>query len=208
MKIIDKNQDCYDYLSNIYGIDNKVIYDRRGSLIIKNQQNLFESIYPKREYSYLYSYSFNTYFILEVGFYQYLFAFKNPEIHDYTIYTYDSFTIIHIFNDNKHYFEKPMTICKIKLTNQPYFWKTRKEERIVINSFTENIDILDFKIENPIIKNTEITKFISIEDIWKNLCNYISSLDNDKNIDIINSDVDKAINHGFDKRWSFRHPIK
>ena len=34
MKIIDNKKDYYDYLSGIYGIDNLIVYDRRGSVPI------------------------------------------------------------------------------------------------------------------------------------------------------------------------------
>lgn len=205
MKIIDKNQDCYDYLSNIYGIDNKIVYDRRGSFIV-DQKFLIGWINDHRSYKHDY------YFILEVGFYQYLFVFKNLiekatyGINYHTDVTYDNFELVHIFSDNKHYFVKPLTIQSVYV-NTNYSWKKR-EHKITITSFKESINIQKNSIENPIIKDTEITRFISVDTIWKNLYNYISSLDNDKDVDIINSDVDKAVNHGFDARWSFRHPIK
>ena len=32
MKIIDNKKDYYDYLASIYGIDELVVYDRRGSV--------------------------------------------------------------------------------------------------------------------------------------------------------------------------------
>jgi hypothetical protein len=35
MRIIDKNKDYYDYLQGIYGIDELVVYDRRGSFPIE-----------------------------------------------------------------------------------------------------------------------------------------------------------------------------
>ena len=30
MRIIDNKKDYYDYLSGVYGIDNLIVYDRRG----------------------------------------------------------------------------------------------------------------------------------------------------------------------------------
>lgn len=32
MKIIDNKKDYYDYLMGVYGIDEKIVYDRRGSI--------------------------------------------------------------------------------------------------------------------------------------------------------------------------------
>ena len=34
MIIIDNKKDYYDYLSGVYGIDNLIVYDRRGSVSI------------------------------------------------------------------------------------------------------------------------------------------------------------------------------
>jgi hypothetical protein len=58
------------------------------------------------------------------------------------------------------------------------------------------------------LKNTIITRIIDPFVIWKELSNYISSKNNDKDIDIKMTDEERAINHGFDKKYSFRHPIK
>ena len=35
MKIIDSKKDYYDYVSGIYGIDDKIIFDRRGSKVLE-----------------------------------------------------------------------------------------------------------------------------------------------------------------------------
>jgi hypothetical protein len=36
MRILDKHKDYYDYLAGIYGIDNTVFFDRRGSIPLTN----------------------------------------------------------------------------------------------------------------------------------------------------------------------------
>ena len=62
----------------------------------------------------------------------------------------------------------------------------------------------DIDIELPILANTFITSIINPEDIWKDINTYISSLNNDKDIDIGTTDIEKVVNHGFDKKESFR----
>lgn len=37
MLIIDKNNDFYDHISYIYGVDKKVVFDRRGSSLITDE---------------------------------------------------------------------------------------------------------------------------------------------------------------------------
>jgi hypothetical protein len=66
----------------------------------------------------------------------------------------------------------------------------------------------NFGLENPILKNTPIPSLIPAREIYNNLDNYFRSMRNDKTVELVNSDIDKAINHGFDKKTSFRHPIK
>jgi len=219
MLIIDKNDDYYDYLSNIYGRDPKVVYDRRKSIIIPSQQDLFNLTSPEKR---SFKNNNNCHILLEAGFFQYVFIFKNIKLvkeagqysPDYSwqdaMYTYD-FELAHVYNDNKHYFPGIMTLAKTDIY-LPYMWRIRREKEKGIDfkslSFIDMRTDKDKTINNPILKNTLITKFIEPQDIWMQLNNYISSLGNDKDVDIKNSDVDKAINHGFDKRWSFRHPIK
>ena len=38
MKNIDNKKDYYDYLASIYGIDNLVVYDRRGSVSLNSDK--------------------------------------------------------------------------------------------------------------------------------------------------------------------------
>ena len=44
MKIIDKKKDYYDYLSGIYGIDDKVVYDRRGAVVLNSEKSLLNGM--------------------------------------------------------------------------------------------------------------------------------------------------------------------
>ena len=59
-------------------------------------------------------------------------------------------------------------------------------------------------ISNPILKDTPITSLISSQEIYEELCAYISSL-NDVEIFDMRSDVQKAEAAGFDRKTSFRN---
>lgn len=93
MKIINGGKkDYYDYLSGIYGIDEDIVYDRRNSIPFKELEFMFECFRPykepsdkkKKQYK-QYHYNGNKfvyetfeegdifYFVIEIGFYQYLF---------------------------------------------------------------------------------------------------------------------------------------
>ena len=212
MLIIDKYKDYYDHFSHIYGVDKKVVYDRRNSYPLTTH-NILERIKNKGRWYY----NDKLYFVLEVGVVQYLFAindfyikqkldtvFYKPEILDSKPITLD-----HTFRENKHYFEKESTFVLADLKFELEWKKHRKAKNYVFNTLKEAIDFEeDSKISNPILKDTVITSLIEPFEIWVEVSNYISSLNNDKKVDIKLTDVDKAINHGFDKKSSFRHPIK
>jgi len=44
MKIIDNKKDYYDYLASIYGIDELVVYDRRGSVTLNSDKILLHGM--------------------------------------------------------------------------------------------------------------------------------------------------------------------
>lgn len=44
MKIIDNKKDYYDYLASIYGIDDLVVYDRRGSVSLNSEKYLLHGM--------------------------------------------------------------------------------------------------------------------------------------------------------------------
>ena len=58
--------------------------------------------------------------------------------------------------------------------------------------------------ENPILRDTYITKVIPPETVWKYVYEYLSSL-RDKPIVDTRTDLEHLESHGFDKKKSFRH---
>lgn len=91
----------------------------------------------------------------------------------------------------------PMYLCPID--NRYYYGSFSEDEAFKIN----DEDRLK-RIENPILYSTYIPKFITAEEMWSLLYEYISSL---KNVEIIDTRTNEQHieSHGFDKRTSFRH---
>lgn len=205
MYIIDSNKDYYDYLSHIYGLDKKIVFDRRGSIRIdsKDLVDLRETRYVDDKPQYI---------LLETGLVQYLIKLdnivvvtdenmpKNRHI-DLSAYQYvKSFAveIVEKFEDHKN-----VTGCPIAIRSVHNSWWSP----FYIKKF--HTEYKDYKITDsialdlPILANTYFTSLIPADEIWKNICNYISSLGNDKDIAQA-SDIEKIVNHGFDKKESFR----
>ena len=211
MYIIDKNKDYYDYHSHYYGVDKQIVYDRRNSTVETNEQliNMAEihgRVTKPDAVKYL---------LLEIGYTQYL-----VRLYDF-IMTQDSLLgltavdcnmkLVNTFNDFTHRFTTPISIRCVHLYS---YWKFERvstdfRNRVEKGKYEEVLHrIYDNAIENPILSNTKIAGLIDGEVIWKELQNYISSLNNDVDCSTPMTDVEKAEIHGFDKKTSFRNPIK
>jgi hypothetical protein len=207
MYIIDRNTDYYDYLSYVYGVDKKIIYNRRDSERITDQTIIDQisfgkhSIRPDKEY----------FIILEVGFVQYLLRLTHIELEptvfaETKLKSYE-LEIFYVYKDHNHYFDCPLSIREVRVNHRGYWI----EYGSYVTSGNFEVDITKIherEINNPILAETKITSLIPPDDIWKEIQNYISSLDNDKDVDLKMTDVEKAEIHGFDKKTSFRNPIK
>lgn len=210
MYIVDKNKDYYDYLSHIYGLDKKIVLDRRGSKKI-DDGNIVDLFY------HLYYYEkANNFLILEVGNVQYLirvFKIKCSKGNELGHQEFVSceMKIEHIFNNHVHLYDTPISIRAVSVKTNWSWGKhySRKSKYVISDNYQDTIERVFEKVINlPILAGTQITSLIAGEEIWKELQNYISSLDNDKDVSIPMTDVEKAETHGFDKVTSFRHPIK
>lgn len=200
MRIIDKNKDFYDYCSHIYGADKSITFDRRGSvfltdeIIVGSQRDLHSDWNTHTLYGFR---------VLEVGDIQYLIKVSNVKfINDYKNCIYDRLVsykldIVHEYQEHKHRYNTPLSFHTV---NFCWDWKQTMHHYEIYPE--ENIKVTP--IELPILTGTSLTKLLDPDTIWKELCNYISGLKNDKNVDIGTSDVEKVVNHGFDKKESFR----
>jgi hypothetical protein len=211
MYIIDKNKDYYDYLKGTYGIDKTIVYDRRGSTVL-SEVALLEYV----SFLYFDKIQSTEHFVVEIGEVQYLFRVVIDygfHIHDCNKVSYPfrgKFELVNTFKEHKHYFDSAISLVPVKVGTAWKWQPWRKGEEIypLITSLGE-VQIDTSKIlPNPILKDTSIASFIGTLDIWIELNNFISSKYNDKTVTIKNSDVDKLINRGFDKKTSFRNPIK
>jgi len=204
MFIIDKNTDYYDHLGKIYGVDKNIVYDRRGSIILP-EADLLLAVNDGR-----YSYKpVSSYVIVEVGYTQYLFSvfdFKYRKIYsafnDIEEPYAATFKLIKTFKDQKHYEKTPLSLTPVGKDYRG--WRTFDRAPTTYSELKKRGE----SILNPILKDTSFTGLLNQQDIWIDLSNYISSKYNDKTVTIVNTDVDKLVNHGFDKKTSFRHPVK
>ena len=220
MLIIDRNRDFYDHFSNIYGVDKKVVFDRRGSVRITDA-SLVELFTEHR------GLSLTGFFLVEAGTDQYIIEISNIKYSPhyveggvaYSLYGYFQSCDMELraqFHEGINLFGRPLAISPIR-PKLRWLHNYKGQKAVMPTSFTELLEILPAKDctwyngrylkETPILAATSLTKILDPFELWKSIQMHISSLNTEKCVDIAMTDVAKAETHGFDKQ-SFRHPIK
>ena len=188
MKIISKFKDYYDYLQGIYGIDELLVLDRR-----RKDEDLFKP-----------DLSNNNYYI------RYRFAICGNV---YDIYAFEG----KLYHDEEGRIELNKILDSKGISGMwPYSWGVKQQEelttdvnnrlrqpilvttelhRIVDSDWSSNIILSDFKL----------IKSISAHDIFINLSSFLAWLKDNPEIPNKQSNEEKLLSHGFDKKKSFRH---
>jgi len=197
MYILDKNTDYYDYFSHIYGEDKSITFDRRGSAIIKDEMLVDLLDVERRTYR-----KAEQFIILEVGDKQYLirmwdFVLREIEFCFVKEFVSCKMEVVHK-GEGKNKFGVPISIRGAEIPYTLYWGKNK-----TVNYASYTVSERRLRIDLPILAGTSLTALIAPEEIWRELSNYISSLKNDKDI-VEAPDIEKVVNHGFDKKVSFR----
>ena len=196
MYIIDRNKDFYDFYSQVYGEDRKVVFDRRGSKRINDEDLAILSYdgcrFSRRDWGF---------FLLEVGNTQYLFKVfdvKTKNSNGFEYFVSCSFELAKTFKENKHLFESPISISRVNIHGR---YKKNGFKKFVLTPVIQPLDEIkrntfnENTISLPILSGTSLTKLLDPFEIWKELSTYVSSLDNDKDISTDMTDVDRAGTH-------------
>ena len=216
MLILGKFKDYYDYLSGIYGIDKDIVYDRSDATVLGKEFSQNEDFFTKRV---LYNdspkkmkkrwitneYGKNVFanvptgqisaYVIEIGYTHYLFEIERylDEKGDVKI----DVEFVNVFDVDKKKSEAPISLIPCQYTRYLFFSNERK-----ISGYN-----LKQEIKNPILKDTYITSFIDPTEIYDKIYNYLISIREKPIVDKRN-DVQKLEGYGYDRKSSFRHPIK
>ncbi len=213
MKILTprNNKDYYDYLTGIYGEDEKIVYDRRAFTVLTNHDSLLFSYVstpkdsPKRGVrrsqwvgNRLKKVSVfegtDLFCILEVGFKWYSFQVERYLDTSGTICLDWKLLEVKEVTKEQRAGKTPMTLFTAT-SRYSFLWKDEAIELVIDRSSG---------IPNPILAGTPITSFIEVQDVYQELSRYMSSLND---IEIIDgrTDVEKVESAGFDRKTSFRN---
>ena len=215
LRIIDKNKDYYDYLAYQADSDDGVTFDRRGSIPlrsadfftmlsehVKNHRYYYRRWFWKEEPA-----EYNKFFAIRAGVKFFLIGLKlevdETDFRNCILKSY-KMELIKIFEDFD-YRGKILDIVSLydseillNLVNK------KKIENIKLSELiSENLSLPD---RFYILKNIGIPSIISPEEIYYGIETYLFSLKNDKHCESKNlTDSEKIVNHGFDKKTSFRN---
>jgi len=232
MQIIDKNKDYYDFYQFEFGpVDKTATYDRRGSKVLTEEEffrhfyknvppfynvDTFSRIHSDEKDGQWYYWKPNNYvsnyvssLLLEIGSIQYVIELKNTK-HMWINKRNSEFiirgdvSILYKFDEGAHLCPAPVTLTHFHNKNNRYNWRYNNNSPRSAQDIEPDKNLSDYAIQNPILKETAVPSLIPARNFYIALDNYFRSMYNDKTVEIKNSDIDKAINHGFDKKTSFR----
>jgi hypothetical protein len=210
MKILDKCKEFYDYVVSIYGIDNDIILDRR---------NKEDFDFPDNTYNWKYSYFSNgsLYFVLEIGYNQYLFKVdyidgkkQNVQLIKVFESTCQIIDYKAEFNVNyKHNVAYKLKHRKDLLSNVTNFYEVCLQTAISLKEIT--IETLRFDqlanrstIKNKVYVNLNpFAKYLDPVTVYNQIYSFLLSKKDKKIVDS-RTDVQKLESAGFDRKTSFR----
>ena len=207
MRIIDKNKDFYDYLQCY---DDDVVFDRRGSYILTNQDicDLWCGFHENFSDKYL---------LLQVGYSYWLMIAKcestavsctnTPQCIDYSLELVDYWKDYNHF-DNLHFGTVDKYFSAEFLFSKKWDWKSNLIDEIKRGNYENKKDftvdtyhkINDVKL---IFRNIKIPSVVIADDLYNAFDEYFSHLKDDVKVDNM-TDIEKVESHGFNKKTSFR----
>ena len=198
MKILSKRKDYYDYLVGKYGIDEMIVYDRRDCTVLAHDEyNIAFSkkkMYndkPKRE---VMSYRNGKRVSEMVGLRTEVFITYGKKTRKFLVERYlDALGNVRISHK-----EVPLDGLDFRCCSKDR--EMREAPIFIWNEWTNTY------IDNPILDGTWLTGYISPEEIYTEVYNYLL-MKNAKKIEDNRSDVEKMESKGFDKVSSFRNPV-
>ena len=223
MQIIDKLKDYYDYYQNIY-IDKTLAFDRRGSYYLSDQLmlNYFKDRWDKKVFKQMY-------WLLQAGYDNWLIKAYDPVYTEgpwplgITIEDCKTKLVRH-WKNYDHCNLLKLTVPTRKGYDEVWDYSlygpahgSYNEEKVtdeLVNDINRNnCDFLNFRdwynrnaVDSghyPILGGTRIPSLVDAFDLYQAIETYFSHQKDEKVTDN-QTDVEKVISHGFDKRSSFR----
>ena len=201
MRIIDKNRDFYDYFQDY---DSDIVFDRRGSHILTNEELNTWSLYNRYKSEFT-----DKYFLLQIGYTNWLILAKATKIGDngsgyFTVKDF-SLELVEMWKDYNKSIDFKFGVISSNFSIE-YLYSKKWEHR----KFIDDVKLGNFKYtkdfteKSPIILNkTKFPSILNAQDIYLAIEEWLSHKKDDVVHDSM-TDKEKIVSHGFDTKESFR----
>lgn len=219
MKIIGKHKDYFDYLIHQYGVDEKLVLDRRGigewksssdndrvggyRGILVNRSSITKEPIPE---SYRSIIGENSYYLKYESINRWLIVNGRG----YLLIKIGAYPNVYEFADNTNSIEsrswgKAPYVSGTLLQEFIDLSKIVKRHTFIIQSNRRN-DQWEVYGDVPVLSEIKFSSIVDPQTIYLDTVNFISEHFADKEEEIVaQSSIEKLISHGFDKKTSFRH---
>lgn len=201
MRIIDKNRDYYDYLQD-YNSD--IVFDRRGSHILTNEELNTWSLYNRYKSEFT-----DKYFLLQIGYTNWLILAKATKIGDngsgyFTVKDF-SLELVEMWKDYNKSIDFKFGVISSNFSIEYLYSKKWEHRKFIDDVKLGNFEYTkDFTEKSPIILNkTKLPSILNAQDVYLAIEEWLSHKKDEIVYDSM-TDKEKIVSHGFDTKISFR----
>lgn len=199
MKIIAKTKDYYDYLQGVYGVDDKIVYDRRGGEVAHGGNlDILRVLINNVAYP-----------MIRIGD-----RFKGTE-EDF-VKGSELIDIAISQKDRYSWYDNPLKGTFRKLKNPRDWFQRERKAKVSLNTeYREPVLIQwlsgwDWGGKNSISKPLHLSDYdfgavMSAHEVYIEISNFLSWCVDNPPIPDKQTDKEKVVSHGFDLKTSFRH---
>ena len=198
MKIIDNKKDYYDYVSGIYGIDEDITYDRRGSIPSKQIKETIHEFdnevlpYPTNEW---------TYVTVVAGV-----KIWNIELHREIVSGKIKLSA-RLWTGKRTYKVYKYIPPSFPFSEHPESYLSKESPLVLLVNVDRWWGAKGMVIKNPILSGLPIVSLLPAEEVWQGIYDYLIKI-REPDITDNRTDIEKLEAHGFDKKTSFRKDKK
>lgn len=202
MKLISKYKDYYDYLVGIYGIDEKLAYDRRFPRIVVESDVYSSELEPVNAKFFI----CNTIF----SFWKYKGKWHHtPEELDEMNRLYNNTRTRSVYGtgwmrDSKNFYNEKFRYTEVNINS--------RQPVLISGHMSLGEPVYECKREIrygvPMLKDFPLPKYLNAESIYQAITGFLGWLNDNPEIPNKQTNEEKILSHGFDIKNSFRPNIK
>lgn len=203
MKIIDNKKDYYDYVSGIYGVDEDITYDRRGSIPSKQ---IKETVHEFDNEVLPYATNEWTYVTVVAGVKAWNIELHREIVSGKIKLSARLWTGKRRDESRKRYVLEYASSC-FPFSEHPESYLSKESPLVLLVNVDRWWRAKGMVIKNPILSGLPIVSLLPAEEVWQGIYDYLIKI-REPDITDNRTDIEKLEAYGFDKKTSFRKDKK